>query len=182
VDSKYLKELFDDFEYPVIDDPQRLFQDIVSMYFRTKQVAVHLTRFKPKQREKISNLVDRIKEMYYSDLDGIEELESKAPDEELETFVLSLTAFLREQPIVYRYKENMLLPIFLHQLQMLQTYISQSTEFAGELLMRDLGLALYKLTALHSGAYIAYLYLTLSQRELMALFPTELDKKLVSGV
>jgi len=182
VDTKFLKELFDDFEYPSIDNIRKVYQEILSLYFRTRQITFDLATRKSPEKETISNLFDGIHAMYLSDHIKMEVPESEAPDREMEDFIRALAVYLNNQEIVYEYKKDMLLTNFLHHLRMLQAYVSQSMEYVGEPLMRDLIPALYKLTALQSGAYIGHLYLTLSRRAETEWALSALDKILVSDV
>ena len=182
MDSKYLKDVFDDFPFPVINDSQNLFQQITELYSKTKQVVAYLKGLKETDYEKVTELMNHIKDMYSKECDKSEIPETRVGDNSLEAFIQKLASFIKDKTVIPKFGGNRLLPHFLNNLALLQTYISRSHENVDEHLLHELETALFKMTALNSGAHMAYLYLTLSGLSAVDQFPAALDVELCSGI
>jgi glycosyltransferase involved in cell wall biosynthesis len=180
VDTKFLKEFFPDFQFPSIDNHSRLFCDVAAIYCRTKSIAFEITAME--REERVSNFFAGIKSLYSVDHNEMDGFAAMSPVNEFESFVHSLMLSTQEQSIHFKCKENMLLPHFLQQLGKLQDFVSKSHDNVDENLIRDLAAALYKILALHCGAHMAYLYLTVSRQKPCEGFLAELDRQLVSGI
>jgi glycosyltransferase involved in cell wall biosynthesis len=180
VDSKFLKEVFPGFQFPAVDDQVRLFQDMASIYCRTKQIAYAIAD--AKRADGIGSLFDDVKAMYSEDHNGSENISETSPDNEFDGFIKSLTLSTGEQPIRYKSKDNILLPHVLQQLKILQAFISESHRSVDEIILGELAPAMYKILALHSGAHMAYLYLTVYDQKPGDEFWSALDSQLISGI
>jgi glycosyltransferase involved in cell wall biosynthesis len=180
VDSKFIKILFPDCEVPAISNQTRLFHDIIAIYFRTKSVASELS--KTNASGKVSSIFDRIKYLYSVEHIDCEHPSPIGPDIAFEDFINFLAIKASEKDIIFKSKDNILLPHFLEHLGVLQAFITASHLRIEETLMRDLSNALYKILALHSGSHMAYLYLTLLNQRQSDDFLSGLDKQLASGI
>ena len=179
VDSKFLKEVFPGFQFPAVGNQTRLFRDMAAIYCRTKQIASAVTD--AKKAAGVSELFDEIKSMYSDNHSEAEDIAAINPDNEFEGFVQSL-ALSTGEPIQYKCRENILLPHVLQQLNILQAFISESHKSVDEIILGQLAPAMYKILALHSGAHMAYLYLTVFEQKPEDEVWSVLDSQLVSGI
>jgi glycosyltransferase involved in cell wall biosynthesis len=180
VDSKFLKEVFPEFQFPAVINGSRIFQDMAAIYYTTKHISSEIS--KSNKAEGVSNFFDRIKSMYSVEQNAFEDIAATTPENDFEGFVRDLALSTGESSVRFRYKENILVPHFLQQLGVLQAFISQSHKIVDEIIIQELEAALFKILALHSGAHIAYLYLTLTDQRPCDEFLAGLDRQLVSGI
>lgn len=180
VDSRFLAEVFPDYAFPAVQDQEGLFRDIVSLYFRTNYVADAIVNLK--DSEGVGSLIGRIRTMYTTEKGELKMRDGLTKGNDLDGFVQNLIPHMREQLDSYTNKDNMVLPHFLHHLGLLETYVAEIYQVVDESLARDLAAALYKLLALHSGAQLAHLYLTLSRQGSPERFLADFDRVLTAGV
>jgi glycosyltransferase involved in cell wall biosynthesis len=180
VDCKFLKELFPGFQFPAVGSNARLFGDMAAIYCRTKQIASAIED--AKRVEGVSSLFDVIRAMYSDGPKESEDISSIRPENEFEDFIRSLALSAGELPIQYKYRENILLPHMLHQLKVLQAFISESRQSVDETVLAELAPAMFKILALHCGAHMAYLYLTISSQKPGDTYWSALDSQLTSGI
>jgi glycosyltransferase involved in cell wall biosynthesis len=179
VDSKFLNEVFSEFQFPAIKDQSRLFRDIAAIYYGTDSIAREL--ISGVSPEEVSHLFQRIESLYSKDQNQRINLEAIAPNDDFSDFVRFLALSVEEKSIRYRSKDNMLLPHFLQHLGVLKAYIAESRQEIDATLRGDLVNALYKILALDVGSHLAYLYLTLYDQN-PSDFWVLLDRKLISGI
>jgi len=180
VDSKFLKEVFPNFQFPAIGNQARLFRDMAAIYSRTKQIASTIAD--AKRVEGVNSLFDDIWSMYADDHNESEDVSALTLDNDFDGFIQSLALSAGEHPIRYKHRENILLPHVLQQLKILQSFISESHKNVDEIILGELAPTMYKILALHSGAHMAYLYLTVSDHRPEDEFWSQLDNQLISGI
>ena len=182
VDSRFLVEVFPDYVFPAVQDQERVFRDIVSLYFRTNYVAETIANLK--DSETIGSLVGRIRTMYTAEKGELKMRDGLTTEDDLGGFVQSLIPRTGEQSNSYTGKNNVVLAHFLRHLLLLETHLGETYAYDAidESLTRDLAAALYKLVALYSGMCLAHLYLTLSARGPLGKYLTAFDRKLTEGV
>lgn len=163
---------------PVVDSP-RLFRDISSLYFRTKEIAAAMVQ-DLRAGEILSIFMDRIKSLYSMDA-PIPKRIAGTTDNDLESLIAKLYPSANGGS-EYRYRRNALRMPLLNNLRQMHAYLSQSHDTVDESLALELGSALPKMVALNSGTHLAYLYLTLSRLKRPELFPAELDRTLCFGI
>jgi glycosyltransferase involved in cell wall biosynthesis len=180
VDSKFLKEVFTGIQFPAITNQIRLFQDIAAIYYKTKTIAPEITE--TNKPEGVGRLFHRIKSLYSSEPNGMEDIATAVPENDFEDLVRSLALSTGEKNIRYKSRDNLLLPHFLQHLGVLQAFLSKSHQNIDPSLLGDLLNALFKILALDTGSHLAYLYLTLFDQKPSEEFWAVLDKQLTSGI
>lgn len=180
VDNRFLAENFPDHVYPTVEDKERLFRDIASLYFRTKRVACAIANLK--NPEQVGTLIARIRTMYHAEQGELQTWDDMMIDDELGGFVRELIGQVGTDSVSYTWKDNIISPHFLHHFEQLGTYVAGTCHTADGELACDLAAALYKLAALHSGAHLAYLYLTLSRGSSPVQWLADFDRELIEGV
>ncbi len=180
VDSKFVKEVFPDMDFPAIRDQARLFRDATALYYRTRKAASAISNMKTP--EETGGFFDRIRRLYSIDQVDMEDPAATTPEDEFESFMRSLAISAGAKNIRFRSRENMLLPGFLQHLGVFQAFISESRPGIDPALAGDLSNALFKILALRSGAHMACLYLTLFAQKQPDEFWTDMDRRLVAGV
>lgn len=180
VDSRFLVEILPDFGFRAIDTPSRLLRSIASLYARTNDIANIITNLKSAQP--IKHIMEQIRDLYTTDVSGMELGNAFTGDRELEEFIQDLlqetgTAFASYAP-----KDNLILPHILDHLRLLEAYATEVYEIVDDNFVGDLLAAVYKIFALHSGANLAYLYLTLSRLGTADRYLINLDKALKVGI
>jgi glycosyltransferase involved in cell wall biosynthesis len=180
VDARFLVEVFPDYPLPAVDNQQRILRCIVSLYGRTNYIANLI--LSQKYPVPIGRLLDQIRNLYMVNNGETTERNHLLKDDQYEAIIQKL----REQPGIqvsaYGFQDNILLPHLLNHFEQLRTYLTPTYELADEKLARDLAVALCKMSALHSGTHLAYLYLTLASLSRLNPYAVELDKTLKAGV
>jgi O-antigen biosynthesis protein len=180
VDARFLVEVFPDYPLPAVDNQQRILKCIVSLYGRTNFIANLI--LSQKYPVPIGRLLEQIRNLYMVDNGETAERDHLSKDGQYEAIVQNLREQSGIQVSPFGFQDNILLPHLLNHFEQLRTYLTPTYEQADEKLARDLAAALCKMSALHSGTHLGYLYLTLASRGTLNPSVVELDKMLKAGV
>jgi glycosyltransferase involved in cell wall biosynthesis/2-polyprenyl-3-methyl-5-hydroxy-6-metoxy-1,4-benzoquinol methylase len=176
VDSRFLVDVFADFAYPAISNEQKLHGDIVSLFWRTNYVLAVLPSIPKGQPPK--TVFATIRDWFQANDPNLIRKDAGIQDRPLAEFLrneLLAAPGLRFDPL-----QNSVLPHVLHHTAMMEEYLSGIHSRLDEPILSELAEALYKIVALHSGAHLAYLFLSCRGRNNGA--SAKLDAVLRSGV